>query len=212
MNSVIDLQSGLVASVTAWMQASFAIWGSIIVLPVVFLWGENGAIVAFALSAQGYINPVSAAIFAFLGSFLADLFWYVACASALRPCVLKRTKQDLKPEKPPSTLIGLARLHPYITLTILKFLMGVRLMLTIYILTSRKIPFRAYFICTAFGNLLFISVLFPLGWYLGKGLSHALALEKSITSIVTLMLVFGVGSQLVFYAVKRTISYMGSLR
>lgn len=185
------------------MQSSLILWGPLVVWPVVLFTGEGGAVVAFAFAAQGYINPISAAIFAFLGSFSADLFWYFATTGAIKPWFVRRTTKTPIIEEKSRAFIGLINNHPYILLIILKFLMGIRLMLTLYILTKKHIPFKAYFLCTFLGNLLFIAVLFPIGWLLGKGLGGALILQKDISGVITLILVVGIGGQILFRIIQR---------
>ncbi|MDD2766927.1 MAG: hypothetical protein PHH40_04200 [Candidatus Moranbacteria bacterium] len=203
------MNDALFSTIGLWMQTSFLSLGSIIVWPVVFLWGENGAIFAFAFASQGLISPESALIFSFLGSFCADLFWYAVTASTLRPWFQKREEKKRLEKKESLIFIKLIDNHPYIFLVILKFLMGVRLVLTLYILTKKKVPFFTYFILTFLGNILFIIVLFPLGWLLGKGIGDALSLGQSLSSFATLFLCVGIGSQILFRLIRYLIIRFG---
>jgi len=191
-------------SFSTWIESSLGFFGPFLIWPLVFLWGENGAIIAFVFSAQGLINPVSAIIFAFLGTWSADLFWYGVTTKTLRPWFQNSIEKHRAGAEKYISLMQLTRSHPYFVLVILKFLMGVRLVLTLYILTTQHIPFRKYFFCTFLGNILFILVLFPLGWLLGRGLSNAFSIGHSISSIATALLIIGIGIQ-IFLAIIRSL-------
>ncbi|MDP2838312.1 MAG: VTT domain-containing protein [Candidatus Moranbacteria bacterium] len=206
------MSDDLFATIGPWVQSSLVLWGPLVVWPVVLLTGEGGAIVAFAFAAQGYLDPASAIVFAFLGSFSADLFWYYATTGAIKPWFIRRAAEKPLDEEKSRAFIGLVENHPYILLIILKFLMGIRLMLTIYILTKKKINLKAYFLCTLLGNLLFITILFPVGWLLGKGLGESLFLQKNISGTITVILVVGIGSQIVFRIIRKSILYFNTSR
>lgn len=80
--------------------------------------------------------------------------------------------------------------------------MGVRLILTLYILTKKRIPFLTYLSLTFIGNIIFISVLFPIGWFLGRGIVEAFSLGKNFSSLGTLFILIGIGSQVILYGIR----------
>ncbi len=188
-----------------WLQSHIILWGPIAIWVTVFLFGENGALIAFAFSAQGFISPADALIFSFLGSFSADLFWYFIIVSTFRSWYERHFKKTLRASDTKRSFLSLADNHPYALLILLKFLVGVRLILTFYILTKKKLPFQAYFFCILLGNILFVAVLFPIGWLLGTGAKEALLIGQGLSSILTTLVIVGITSQALLYLIRRAL-------
>lgn len=176
-----------------------------------FLLGENAALAAFALSAQGYINPVLAVLCVFIGSMLADIFWFFMTEYVIRRYYEERFEKRLvKAEQKDDEkrfIITLIDKHFFWVLIFIKFLMGMRLLLTIYIVLKNRIPFHKKVILDAIGTVLFLGILFPVGWFFGKGVSSALAVEQgfiSFLSIIVFIMLFGAFShRIVMFFLKR---------
>jgi membrane protein DedA with SNARE-associated domain len=86
-------------------------------------------------------------------------------------------------------LLRVAENHTFLFFTFIKFLVGMRLILTIYILLKKRIPFAQYLFMNILGTFLFVGALFPMGWFLGKGISSAFSFEKGITSLISVIIV-----------------------
>lgn len=175
-----------------------------------FLLGENAAIAIFALSAQGYIHPVKALTFVFMGSMLADIFWFFMTEYVIRRHYEKRVTDSLQGEDR-RFIISLIDRHFFWVLIFIKFLMGMRLVLTIYIVLKNRIPFVQKVILDAIGTVLFLAVLFPIGWLFGKGVSSALTLEQSIltvfSTIIFIILFVTFSPKLFIFILKKIFKY-----
>ena len=181
-------------------------YGALVIVLATFLLGENAALAAFALSAQGYIHSLKAIVFVFIGSMLADTFWFL-----ITECVLKKQYKkylDLKLKNSNEKMLArLVDKHFFVVLIFIKFLVGVRLFLTIYIILKNKIPFYKLAILNAIGTALFIAVIFPMGWFFGKGFSSIMLagnwVIKVLSMVVFVVLFVSFLSRLVMFIVRR---------
>jgi len=155
----------------------------------VFLLGENGVLAASMLSSQGYLSPQTVFLYAALGSLSADVFWYVIIMTVLKRIRGGRILKQETTNERKKFVLTMAERHTFLFLTFIKFLIGMRLFLTTYILLKKHIPFVRYLLINAIGTILFIGVLFPLGWLLGKGVASALALERGVVGLVSTVVI-----------------------
>jgi membrane protein DedA with SNARE-associated domain len=186
------MEDTFVFSVMDILQISSSVYGAVAVWLGVFLLGETGILAAFALSAQGHISPQVVAMWAFLGSLSADVFWYWMIEKIIKK-PNKKYFQKLSSTKTEAIIVRLTDSYTFFILTFIKFLIGIRLFLTFYIVLKKHIPFRTYLSLNSLGTVFFIAALFPVGWFLGKGVSSVLFLERgllSIVSVVVLTLLF----------------------
>lgn len=178
-----------------------------------FLLGENAAIAIFALSAQGYIHPVNALIFVFFGSMLADIFWFFMTEYVIRHHYEKRITKSMQSDDK-RFIISLVDKHFFWVLIFIKFLMGMRLVLTIYIVLKNRIPFFQKVLIDAVGTVLFLAVLFPIGWLFGKGVSSALSLEQNIltilSAVVFIILFVSLAPKIFIFVLKKIFKYKKS--
>jgi membrane protein DedA with SNARE-associated domain len=175
---------GIITGLIQSLQEPLARHGEIIVAVSVLMFGENAALAIFALSAKGFINPVTAFIWAFIGSLASDIFWFFVTEHILR----KRFGRYFETKGKTNRLfMHLTENYFFWTLIFIKFLAGIRLMLTIYIVIKNRIPFSTKVILDAIGTVIFMSVLFPIGWYLGKGVSSALSIQQNITYVLSVV-------------------------
>jgi membrane protein DedA with SNARE-associated domain len=175
---------GIITGLIQSLQEPLARHGEIIVAVSVLMFGENAALAIFALSAKGFINPVTAFIWAFIGSLASDIFWFFVTEHILR----KRFGRYFETKGKTNRLfMHLTENYFFWTLIFIKFLAGIRLMLTIYIVIKNRIPFSTKVTLDAIGTVIFMSVLFPIGWYLGKGVSSALSIQQNITYVLSVV-------------------------
>lgn len=187
--SFLNFLNSLLQSDFVFVSA-FAVWLS------TFSLGENGALIAFTLSLQGFIDPLVALSFVFLGSLSADMFWYIMTTSAIRPWYERKFKKPKASKESVGTFVHIAERHPYFVLVIIKFLVGIRLFLTIYILTKNRIGLGAYLICNVLANILFTGTVYLLAFSFYKGAEHVLTTEHTITTIASMVFVVGIGGNL----------------
>ena len=101
------------------MESLLTHYGILVVIVGVFLLGENAALAAFALSAKGFIDPVTAFICAFIGSLASDIFWFFITEYVLRKHYEKRFEKESHKKKN-RFLIHLAEKHFFWTLIFIK--------------------------------------------------------------------------------------------
>ncbi len=201
----------LISSVMDIMQSSLSAYGAMVVWLGVFLSGETGILAASALSAQGHIDLWTVVVWAFLGSLSADVFWYWMIEKIIK----KRNKKYFqKPASPKAEalLIRLADRNTFFVLTFIKFLVGMRLFLTFYIVLKKHIPFRTYLFLNSLGTAFFIAVLFPAGWFLGKGISSALSLERGFSGVISIVVLVLLFSQVLRRVFAFVVSLMSKSR
>jgi membrane protein DedA with SNARE-associated domain len=168
------------------METWLSLYGGLAVLVGTFLLGENAALASFALSAQGYIHPVKAVLFVFIGSMLADIFWFFVTEYIFRKKYEKYP--DVKPKNDTEKmLMNLVDHHFFWILIFIKFLIGMRLFLTVYIVLKNKIPFFRKVILDAVGTVIFLLVIFPAGWFFGKGVSSIISLSGGFMGVVSIL-------------------------
>ncbi|MDO8520589.1 MAG: hypothetical protein Q7S52_00575 [bacterium] len=182
------MEQGILAGVAEQMLSMIQSHGSSMVYFGVFLLGENGALAAFMLAAQEQLTPQTAFLYAVLGSLSADIFWYWTSVKVLKRFFEKKFLQQEASEQK-IFLLKMADQHTFVFLTFIKFLVGMRLFLTVYILLKKQISFARYLLINVVGTVLFIGVLFPAGWFLGKGISAAFTLERGITGLFSVIIV-----------------------
>jgi len=178
------MEHGFISGMIQVLEILLSDYGAVTVAISVFFLGENAALAIFALAGLGLIDPVTAFMWAFVGSLLSDVFWFFIAEFVLRKHYEKRVK-EAKQEESSKFLMRLIDKHFFWMLIFIKFLAGIRLILTIYIVLKNKIPFWKKILLDSIGTLLFMGALFPLGWYLGKGNSQSLSIEQGLGRIIT---------------------------
>ena len=195
-----------ITAVLSMMHTVLDQYGDLVVVLATFLLGENAALATFALSAQGYIHPLKAVVFVFIGSMLADTFWFLVTEYILKRHYKKYIDAKLK-KGDEKMLARLVDNHFFVVLIFIKFLVGVRLFLTIYIILKNKIPFYKLALLNAVGTVLFIAVIFPMGWFFGKGFSSMMLagnwLIKVLSMVVFVVLFVNFLSRFVMFIVRR---------
>ena len=195
------------------VQSDLVLVSALTIWFLVFLSGENGAIFILALTLSGYIDSSLAVVFIFLGSLTADMFWYLVTISTLRPWIEKRFHKSTEVQaKSHASLFSLARTHPYTVLILIKFLVGLRLLLTVYIASRTDIPFRRYFICNVIANVLFVGTLYGLSWLISIGVGGVLDIKNNLFHLLTVLAVITIGTQILIRLLQKPIEQFLSQR
>ncbi|QQR64574.1 hypothetical protein IPH92_03360 [Candidatus Kaiserbacteria bacterium] len=190
-----------------YLQSDIALVSLFVIWLITFLTGENGALLALVLAFQGYLPIQDAILFSFLGSLSADIFWYGMTVSTIRPWIEKKFKKKFpkKVEAEQRSFFALADTHPYIVLVFIKFLVGIRLFLTVYIISKKNIPFIRYVIVNVFANILFIAGLTLLAWFFSESTEYAFKTEQTITHLFTLIVVVSIGGNIVLRFLEKVV-------
>lgn len=187
------MEQGFVAELIESLRILLEHHGVLTTVVSVFFLGENAAVAIFALSAQGFIHPVTAVLSAFTGSILSDIFWFFIAERYLRHSYDEHLAK-VTVKKSSRFFIRLVDTHFFWALIFIKFLIGMRLVLTMYIVLKNKIPFWKKVALNATGTTLFLAVIFPIGWYLGKGISSALSVQHGIAYTLTAIVAISIAA------------------
>jgi membrane protein DedA with SNARE-associated domain len=144
---------------------------------------------------------------------LADIFWFFMTEYVIRRHYEKRITKSMQSDDK-RFIISLVDKHFFWVLIFIKFLMGMRLVLTIYIVLKNRIPFFQKVLIDAVGTVLFLAVLFPIGWLFGKGVSSALSLEQNIltilSAVVFIILFVSLAPKIFIFVLKKIFKYKKS--
>ncbi len=186
------------------LVSAFAVW------LVTFLAGENGGLLSIFMAFQDYVNLSVALVFTFLGSLSADLFWYFTTTMAIGPMLDKRKKKKLQKGKKPDdkSFFLFADKHPYLLLIFIKFMVGVRLVLTVYVVAKHKIPFYKYLFCNLIANFLFVTGLYLLVWSLHESLDTLFGVDKGISTLLTTIFIVVVAGNVIFRFVQQAFLWL----
>lgn len=190
-----------------WMESDAVLVGALASWLITFLLGEAGGIFALTYALNGALDVPVTLVFVFLGSLSADMFWYAVTVSTLRPQIERRFRKKSTSEQRSflRSILRYADTHPYTILLLIKFLLGMRLILTIFIATRRDIPFQKYLVCNIIANILFVTTLYGIAVLLHASVGDMLDLRNNIFHIVALVIIIAAGSQALFRIGERFI-------
>lgn len=136
----------------------------------VMVLNESAILAAFALALdEGAVRIALVALAATAGSLTNDLILYALTRYGLMclfPGVGSRDAEDDR-----TLLDQLFLKHPLRSLLFIKFLFGVRLLLTAYLIAKKQIPFKAFLVYDGLGILLYVSVIGCIGLLVSGGKS-----------------------------------------
>lgn len=169
------------------MLTSLITYRSWIVFVGTFFFGDSVVLAAGALAAQGHWQLPWVFAWALLGTVISDTVWFSMSGRALA-----RIRRD------PDRLARLNRVtakldrwvgdHPHRGLLFVKLLYGTRVLSLVY-MSVRRVPTRRFVTFDAFGAMLWLAVLLPIGWFAGTQLA---AMERSVPRVEVLLLVVAV--------------------
>lgn len=191
----------LISSDTSALSA-FAVWF------ITFIGGENGGLLSIAMAFRGYIDISEALVFTFLGSLSADVFWYGVTMRTILPVFDRWSAKKKKQAKDSDGLqfFSIADKHPYLLLIFIKFMVGLRLILTIYVVAKHRIPFYRYLLCNALANTLFVLGLYILVWFFEQGTEAAMGIERGFSGLLTMILLVTVGGNILLRLLRRAVT------
>jgi membrane protein DedA with SNARE-associated domain len=146
-----------------------------------FFLGESVVLAASALAAQGSWTAAAVAGWAFAGTLASDTIWFRTARLGL-----DRWSDGERAERLARATARLDRLvgeHPHRALTFIKFVYGTRIASIAYMAT-RNVPTRRFIAFDAIGTCLWLAVMIPIGWAIGRGLDHLGADLKEVEWIV----------------------------
>lgn len=178
-------------------------------VPAIFfssmIFGDAVIMTAAFLSGQGIWSPITVFILTFFGTLVADIFWFFLGRKSLTK-FHKWEAYRKKSEKILAVIEKIAGSRPLLFLFITKFLYGTRIITIVYV-SLRNINFFKFIAVDSFGTLLWLFVIVPVSWFIGKstvGLSELIGVTK--IALIFLLFVFLITRIITLY-LKRSLSY-----
>ena len=159
----------------------------IITLLAAFLGGEVALLFLAVLSGQGVMSLGIVVVFFFIGTTITDFVFFNFAKSSLVKRFLKK-KLINKWYRKISSVLGKFRKNIFMVLLITKFLHGTRYISLIYF-GNEKVKKSKFLIYDFFVTVIWISILFPIGWFAGKGISLYVDIFKNFQLALTLVVV-----------------------
>lgn len=168
-------------------------------LPALFagavLFGETIILTAAFLSAQGWWSLSNIFFVTLLGTVVSDVIWFLLGNKILK------TKKFQKHEKKYKKLIhkidSKIGNRPYLSLLVIKFLYGTRILTIIY-LSFRKIKLWQFVVFDVLGTSFWLIVLLLIGYWAGRGYGTLIDMFHNIG--------YGLSALLLFFIVYRLIN------
>lgn len=155
-----------------------------------FFTGENAIVTAFIISKNQFSSYFGIAVVAYAATMAADVFWYLVG----RYGFIRLRKQETEQEQVFESMFQRwFHKHLIFSLLIIKFLVGFRLVLTVYLAKKQELTLKRYLLFNSFGIILFIAVLFGVSWLVRREANDVLDLYRtSIMVIVALVGLMGI--------------------
>ncbi|MBP6975521.1 MAG: hypothetical protein KBB51_01680 [Candidatus Moranbacteria bacterium] len=158
-----------------------------------FLLGENVIIAAFIFAATQPNIFLGTITFVLLATLATDIFWYLMAVHVISKTSIKtffeRKCTAANGEPLPWHIIYR---YPASLLFIIKFLVGIRILLSVSIVLKTRISFRKFLLFDALGAVFFIAILGSVSWLIGTGINpsahHILTTIIFTVVIVSLLL------------------------
>ena len=164
------------------------------------LLNENAILLAFSLSVGSSPERYfGVALIAWVAVFTNDLILF-----AIAKYGLSRFNRKKNEEKKAETLFNKVFLHNILlSLLLIKFVFGFRIILTLYIITKKGISLFSYLKYNFFGTVLYIGVLGVLGWFIGRGIGSALGTFNLAIKIFTVIVLMSIISHFMPYLLQK---------
>ena len=159
----------------------------IIAIIATALWGDASMIVLI-VTAMHFNFPLWIIMIAgYIGSMIGDVIWFV-----LGMKFLKRVEKHEKFGKGYNKLVAvinkISHKNPLVTLSIVKFLYGTRVITIIY-LVKKKLKLRKFIEYNALALILWVFFMTAVGYLVGLGFAFVANVVKNIELAITLLIV-----------------------
>lgn len=179
----IDINTALVPFTSLNMQNFVESYGNISVFIGAFLFGEFAVLTAFILATQGVFSSSTIFIVSVIGIACADACWYGFgfYFSKKKPgwhlhdqSIIAKTATFWE------RIIGK---NIFISLLVVKFLYGIR-WATIVFLGLKRLAIPFFLVFDLLGIIVFVGVLFVIGWITGKGIYNLIPFYHGVIGII----------------------------
>lgn len=174
-----------------WMLATFV--GTLIA-------GENAILVALVFaSGQPTLIYGGVLLTSYVATLLADMFWYAVGRYGISSISRKVSSEDI----PASALKRLFDEHLFISILLIKFLVGLRVALTFYLAMKERLTPGRYLLLDSIGIFVFLAVLSGVAWLVNAGTGDAFETYQTIIRLVTALAVMMIATHLTTYVIRR---------
>ena len=157
--------------------------------------GETVILMASFLAAQGSWSVWNVFWIALVGTIVSDCVWFL-----LGDWIMHREsfqKHQAKYERLVMKLDKKIGNRPYLSLLIIKFLYGTRILTIIY-LSFRKIKFWQFLVFDFLGTSFWLVIVMAIGWLAGKGYTQVIEIFHSIG--------YGLSALILFFILYRIVN------
>jgi membrane protein DedA with SNARE-associated domain len=174
-----------------WMLATFI--GALVA-------GENAILVALIFATKQSSGMIlGVLVTAYVATLIADICWYVLGKYGFASMNRKQASHEI----PESMIKKLFDKHIFSSLLLIKFLVGLRVVLTLYLATKKELTFWRYLWFDSLGIILFLGVLLALAWFVIGGTGNALDTYQMIVRLVTTLVFMTFVTHLATFLIRR---------
>ncbi len=165
-----------------------------------FFLGEYATIPLFILGIKGYADLKTIAITIYLASLSADLFWYIIARTFLKNYDINKwyEKANISNQKMFKFILDNNILF---SITFIKFLIGLRLILTLSLILIKKLSFKEFLGFSILSNIFLIIGLYLIGLSVSHGL-NLIPVYKGISGVISLIIITLVVVNIIQYLLK----------
>lgn len=164
------------------------------------LFKESGPLMASFLSANGFWSMETVFLCVFLGSSIADFFWYFVGLKITRNTKKWKFYNNNYYSKFSGFVDKMTRRRPFLILVFMKFIYGTRFLMAIYV-GIKKVSVGKFFIWNSIGTVIWLLVILPIGWFAGKGASEIINIYKyfeyTVLGLVVFLVLFNIISRFI---------------
>lgn len=174
-----------------WMLATFV--GTLVA-------GENAILIALVFasgqSAQVYGGVL---VISYVATLATDLFWYTVGRYGLGSIGRKEAAYDISE----SFIKRFFDRHLFLSILLIKFLVGLRVVLTFYLSTKERLTPGRYLFLDSFGIFVFLAVLAGIARLVNVGTGDAFEVYHTAIRLMTALAAMMIIAHLITYYIKR---------
>lgn len=146
------------------------------------IFNENAILAAFSLSINGSIGQyIGIALAAIAGTLTNDLVIF----AVTRHWIKYFSKEKVNKKEASTIFEKIFFRNIFLSLLFIKFVFGMRIILTVYIIAKKELSFKKYLRYNLCGISLYVFVLGVIGWLIGKGVSNVSGNYHKAIGVIT---------------------------
>lgn len=170
-------------SATGALIGSLGMYGPWAIFVSTLFFGETAIFIALMLSQQGVLDIKDVFIFATLGTLCADIFWFLV-GRFFPQRIVPKTMSRLVFAPVHSFFESITRDKIFLSIIFLKFFVGVRLAIILY-LARLDMSFMRFLVYDTFGTLIYMVLLSLIGIGFGHIIQQTVPSYHVLVSVIT---------------------------